>query len=553
MKSLFKKPLFIVLILAIVFAGAGIYFYSKNSAKSPYEFTTVQRGDLSQEVSVTGRVKPAEAVDLAFEKSGKVARINVKVGDKVTTGQILATLENSDLTAQIAQARASLAVQQADLEALQRGTRPEEIQIAETTVANAQKSLADDQVNLTNVKSKADSDLSSLYEGIKDILSDAYVKADDAVNKQTDDLFTNDTSDNPKLTFYTSGQSGSDSEWKRRLAGTELAQLKQEIDSLPSDKTALDSALTKGDGHLRIIQDFLNTLSGAINEATSLTATTIANYKYYVNAARTNVTTAITSLNTKKQAIVTQKATNQNNIATAEATINTAENTLAAAQDQLILKQAGSTPEQINAQVAQVQSAQANLQNTQAQLTKTIITSPMNGIVIKQNTKVGEIVAQNALVISIMSAAQFEIEANIPEADIAKVKLNDLARVTLDTYGNEVIFEAKVVEIEPAETLVDGVATYKTTFQFTQEDERIKSGMTANIDILTAQRIGVLFVPQRAIIQKSGEEFVLFGVTDNQVEQRKVVIGLKSVDGNMEIISGLNEGDRVVSYGENAK
>ena len=57
MKSLFKKPLFIVLILAIVFAGAGIYFYSKNSAKSPYEFTTVQRGDLSQEVSVTGRVK----------------------------------------------------------------------------------------------------------------------------------------------------------------------------------------------------------------------------------------------------------------------------------------------------------------------------------------------------------------------------------------------------------------------------------------------------------------------------------------------------------------
>lgn len=550
---MFKKPWFIILVIIIIGIVAGVYFYSKNSAKSPYEFTVVQRGDLSQEVSVTGRVKPAQAVDLAFEKSGKVAKVNITVGSKVTARQVLATLENSDLVAQISQARASLAAQQANLEALQRGTRPEEIQIAETTVANAQKSLADTQSNLANIKSKADSDLESLYAGVKDILNDAYVKADDAVNKQIDDLFTNDASTDPKLSFYTSGQSASDSEWKRRLAGTELAQFKQEIDALSSDKTALDLALINGEGHLKIIQDFLNTLSNAVNEATGLTSTIIANYKYYVNTGRTNVTTAITNINTKKQAIVTQKATNQNSVTTAESTVNTAKNTLAAAQDQLTLKRAGSTLEQINAQAAQVQSAQANLESTQAQLSKTVIASPMNGIVTKQDTKVGEIVAQNSLIISIMSAAQFEIEANIPEADTAKVKLNDLARVTLDTYGNDVIFEAKVVEIEPAETLVDGVATYKTTFQFTKEDERIKSGMTANIDILTAQRAAVLSVPQRAIIQKKGEQFVLFAITDDQVEERKVVIGLKGVDGNIEVISGLSEGDRVVSYGTSIK
>lgn len=547
---MFKKPWFIILVIIIIGGGAGGYFLNKSSNKSPYEFTTVQKGDLSQEVSVTGRVKPAESVELAFEKSGKVAKVNVKVGDKVTAKQILATLENSDLVAQISQARASLAAQQANLEALQRGTRPEEIQIAETTVTNAKKSLVDAENNLINIKSKANSDLESLYAGIKDILGDAYVKADDAVNKQIDDLFTNDSSTDPKLTFYTSSQSGSDSEWKRRLAGTELIKFKQEIDALSSDKADLDLALTNSDSHLKIIQDFLNVLSGAVNEATGLTSTTIANYKYYVNTSRTNVTTAITNVNTKKQAIVTQKATNQNSITTAESTVNTAKNTLATAQDQLTLKQAGSTSEQINAQVAQVQSAQANLESAQAQLTKTVIVSPMSGIITKQNTKVGEIVAQNSLIISIMSAAQFEIEANIPEADIAKVKLNDLARVTLDTYGNDVVFEAKVVEIEPAETLVDGVATYKTIFQFTKEDERIKSGMTANVDILTAQRTGVLFIPQRAIIQRGDEEFVLLSKTEDQVEERKVVVGLKSVDGNMEIIAGLSEGDKVVSYGE---
>jgi HlyD family secretion protein len=547
---MFKKPWFIISIIIILVIIAGGYFLNKNNAKSPYEFTVVQKGNLSQEVSVTGRVKPAQAVDLAFERSGKVARVNVKIGDKVSSGQVLAVLENGDLIAQISQARANVATQQANLEALQRGTRPEEIQIAETTVANAQKSLTDVQNTLANVKSKADSDLNSLYAGVGDTLNDAYVKADDAVNKQTDDLFTNDSSANPKLTFSTSSQKSSDSEWKRQIAGAEIAQFKQEIAALSSDKTALDLALIKADSHLKIIQDFLNTLSEAINESSGLTSTTVADYKYSVNAGRTNVSTASTNVNTKKQAIVTQRATNQSNITTAESAVNTAKNTLAAAQDQLALKRAGSTAEQINAQLAQVQSAQANLESAQAQLSKTIITSPMNGLVTKQDTKRGEIVAQNALIISVMSAAQFEIEANIPEADIAKVKLNNLARVTLDTYGNDVIFESKVVQIEPAETLIDGVATYKTTFQFTKEDERIKSGMTANIDIMTAQRTDALFIPQRAIIQKNGENFVLLEKTDNQVEETLVTVGLKSVEGNMEVLTGLKEGDKVVSYGE---
>ena len=553
MTNLFKKPWFIVLALIVIISAVGIYFYSSGNKKSLYEFTTVQKGGLSQEVSVTGRVKPAQSVDLAFERGGKVAKINVNVGSKVVSGQVLATLENADLVAQLSQARASLAVQRVNLDALVRGTRPEEIQIAETAVANAEKSLTDTQSSLVNIRNKADSDLNSLYEGVKDTLNDAYVKADDAVNKQIDDLFTNDSSADPKLTFYTSSQSGSDSEWRRRLAGTELVQFKQELDSLLSDKTSLDLSLTKAENHLKIVQDFLTTLSGAVNEATGLTSTTVSNYKYYVNTGRTNVSTSITSINTKKQSITTQKATNQNNITTAETAVNTAKNALATAQDQLTLKRAGSTPEQINAQVAQVASAQANVENYQAQLSKTTIISPMDGLVTKQEIKAGEIVTQNAVMISIMSASQFEIEANVPEADTAKVKLNDLARVTLDTYGNNVVFEAKVVEIDPAETLIDGVATYKTSFQFTKEDNRIKSGMTANIDILTAQRLAVLSIPQRAIIQKAGEEFVLLDKGNNQVEERQVVVGLKGSNGNMEIISGLNEGDKVVSYGEKIK
>lgn len=548
-KNFFKKPLYII-ILIIILAIAGYRYFSAKSDKSLYQFSTIQRGTILQEVSVTGRVKPAQAVDLSFERGGKMARINVAVGDKVNAGQVLAVLENNDLAAQVSQARASLAVQQATLDGLKIGTRTEEMQIAQTNVTTAQKSLTDAQNNLVNVKNKADVDLNNLYNGVKNTLNDAYINADDAVNKQIDDLFTNDTGNNPKLTFYTGSQASSDAESKRQTAGAELVQLKQELDALPTDKLSLDLALAKGENHLKVILNFLNTLSAAINESAGLTSAIQLTYKGYINTGRTNVIDSLTNISDKIQDIAAQKAANQSNVSTAETSVNSAGNSLKAYQDQLALKQAGSTPEQINAQAAQVQSAQANLENAQAQLGKTIITSPISGIVTQQNNKVGEIITQNAVIISIISAAQFEIEADIPEADIAKVKINDIASVSLDAYGNNIIFDAKVIKINPAETIIDGVATYKTTFQLIKEDERVKSGMTANIDILTAKKTDVLVIPQRAIFQRGNEQFVQLNAGQNKLEERKVIIGLKGSDGNVEIISGLNANDQIVSLSQ---
>lgn len=540
-----KKPLNTILILAIVFAVLGVYFYFRGPQKSPYEFTTVSRGNVVQEVSVTGRVKSAESVDLSFEKSGKVAVINVAVADKVTAGQILASLNNADAQAQLAQAQATLLKEQTTLAQLKAGTRAEEIQIAQTAVSNAEKSLADAQNNLAIVTNKASVDLDNLYGEVSDILNDAYVKADDAVNKQTIGMFTGENSTSPQLTFLSDSQSTTDAQGKRVVAAAQLAQFKSELDNLPAEQAGLDGVLIKAENHLTLILDFLNSLGSALNNAANLTSSTLTSYKYNVNLGRTNVTAALTSLTDQKQAIATQKVTNQDNINVAETALTGAKNSLASARDNLLLKQAGSTPEQIASQEAQVKYAAANVLNYQAQLAKGIIYSSLNGIVTKQDAKVGEIVAANTPEISVLSEAKFEIEANIPEADIAKIKTSDSARVTLDAFGNDVVFDAQVVAIDPAETIIEGVATYKTTLQFVQEDQRIKSGMTANVDILTAQKENVLVVPQRAIIGKNNEKSVKI-LEGKNVKEVSVKIGLKGSDGNVEILEGLNEGDKVI-------
>ncbi len=434
------------------------------------------------------------------------------------------------------------------------------MQIAETKVSSAQGVLTDAENNLANVKNKATIDLGNLYDGVKDVLNDAYVKADDAVNKQTDEMFTDDNLENPKLTFFTSNQLEIDSKTKRYQSGLELKQFKTELDTFPSDQVGLEAALTKGENHLKVIQDFLDTLNDAILNSINLSQTTITNYRYYINTGRTNINTALTSVNGKKQAIATQKATNQVSISVAEASVNAAKNSLSSAQDERALKRAGATAEQIatqealvnqakanvESQRAQIKYAEANVENYQVQLDKATIFASLDGVVAKQDLKVGEIVTANINVVSIISESQFEIEANIPEADIAKVKVGNYAKVTLDTYGSDVVFEARVIKIDPAETILEGVATYKTTLQFLKDDEKIKSGMTANIDILTAKKENVVVLPQRVIIQKGGEYFVLIGKDENKTEERKIEVGLKGSDGNVEIVLGLSENEKVI-------
>jgi len=578
MINFIKKP--IVIISLIILAGGivgGYFYFGRNQAPS-FDFVIAQKRDLIQEVSVTGRAEPAEEVSLAFEISGRVAQTLVKVGDTVAIGQALARLNDVEARADLAQARAAQTsaeaqlnqlraaeeAQQAKLDELRKGIRPEELRIAERKAANAEQSLLDAKLNRIKVQKKADIDLANMYDDISDILQDVYAKTADAIYQKTDALFDNDNTATPKLTFLTSkNQTSIDSEFKRAAINAPLLALEALASTPPQTNAARDQSLIDADATLVRIRELLDRLSELLNASLGLSATTLAAYKSDLNAARSNINTALASITAQKQLIATQNVTNEKNIGAENALMNTAENALALARDELRLKQAGATAEQlrvqeaavkqaflnISSQEAAVKQAGANVQTMQARVLKTTLSAPFGGVITIQNARVGEIVSANTALISLISEAKFEIQANIPEADIAKVSVGNGALVTLDAYGRDVVFEAKVVAVDPAETIVDGVATYKATFQFAKNDERVKSGMTANIDIASANRENVIAVPQRAIIRKNGDQFVRI-LNGEDFEEVKVETGLRGSDGNIEIISGVSEGDKVITFSE---
>lgn len=351
---------------------------------------------------------------------------------------------------------------------------------------------------------KSEITLQNYYSSIVNVANDAYTKADDAVRKQADSMFTDGESDTPKLSFSTTNsQAQTDSQNGRLASRHELTAWQKELSDLSaaSSREELDSALLKSQNHLQIVKSFLLSVMDALDKATGITQATIDTYKAGITTARTNINTALTNITDQEQ--------------------------------------------DINSQKASISSDKADVQNIEAQIAKTVLYAPISGIVTKQDAKVGEIAVANAILVSVISASQFEIEANIPEVDIAKVKVGDLANVTLDAYGSSIVFEAKVSAIDPAETVIEGVATYKTTLQFLKNDKRIKSGMTGNVDILSEKHSDVLIVPNRLVIEKNGGKFVVILENGNQKEVQ-VKTGLRDSDGNVEILEGLKEGDRII-------
>jgi len=570
-----KKIIVSIIIIFVLIVG---YLFLRNNKGLDYDFIIAEKSNLFQEVNVTGQVKPIESVNLGLEVGGKVDKIYVQVGDKVNPSQLLIALDSSELNMQLLQLEAELEsaranldqygaaadVQQAKLDELRQGSRPEEVQIVETKVVNAREALVDAQNNLENVRDKASIDLLNLYNDIEDILYDSYSKADSAVNEQIDEMFSNDSSANPELTFFTSDSQGKINVEQQRKNATEILDvMKNDLNnvSLETDFLILDNFLTNTKDNLSVIRDLLNSLNDVVNSAINLSQTTLNTYKSNISTAQTNINTALSNINSQEQLIASQKIVNQNNIATSQSSLNAYQNALYLAEDELILKQSGATNEQIKAQEAlvsqaklnivsqqaQVKRAQANLQSTKIQLLKMELRAPLEGIITRQEAKIGEIISANFSFIAIISDNNFKIEANIPEADIAKIELNDSAKVRLDAYESNVIFEANLISIDPAETVIEGVSTYKATFYFTKEDERIKSGMTADIDILTDERQEVIAIPSRAILNKNGDKFVRIVNSEEIISEVKVTTGLKGTMGQTEITDGITEGDKIIT------
>ena len=161
--------------------------------------------------------------------------------------------------------------------------------------------------------------------------------------------------------------------------------------------------------------------------------------------------------------------------------------------------------------------------------------------------KIGEVISANTIIASVISKDKFQIDANIPEIDIGKISLGDNVSITFDAFPEE-MFSGKVIKIDPAETIIDGVVNFKTVIGLDNVDERLKSGLTANLSIETDRKNDVLILPQEALMEKKQGTFVQ-KYENGALKEYPVAVGLRDKNGSVEIISGVTLGENVVNIG----
>src|SRR5204862_7037386 len=146
--------------------------------------------------------------------------------------------------------------------------------------------------------------------------------------------------------------------------------------------------------------------------------------------------------------------------------------------------------------------------NAKVNLERCTIFSPVDGTVISRNVDIGQTVAASlsapTLFVIANDLSQMQIDANVSEADIGTIEEGQKVSFTVDAFPDRK-FTGKVRQIRNSPTTVQNVVTYDTVIDVGNPDLKLRPGMTANASIITAQRHGVLKIPNLALRFKPPE------------------------------------------------
>lgn len=294
----------------------------------------------------------------------------------------------------------------------------------------------------------------------------------------------------------------------------------------------------------------------ALKTARSSYATKIQEAQEASITAKTNLDNAIIAA---RNAVETAKKNKDQQITSAQSRAASSKEAWQVAQAQLDKVKSPSRQEDIQSALSQVSAAQAGVQTAQKTIDDATIKAPIDGVITDVKNKIGEMSGPTAPLISMIGHDNLEIEVDISETDIEKVQVSNECEITFDAFGEDTKVKGEVFFIDPAQTIIQEVVFYKVKVTLHQpelaEDQnmkavfkRIKPGMTANVTIITDRREDVLMATSRAILEReNGQKYVRVLVNDSPVE-KDVRIGLQGDEGQVEILSGLDENDEVITY-----
>jgi len=173
--------------------------------------------------------------------------------------------------------------------------------------------------------------------------------------------------------------------------------------------------------------------------------------------------------------------------------------------------------------------------------------APLSGTVIVKGVEPGQAVTQSDAVIVLSD--RLIVQASVDETDIGKIKRGQEAAISLDAYPDRVI-NAAVNHISYESTTVNNVTMYTVDILPKEVPDFFRSGMSANVDIISSRKDGVMLLPSDAVsVDENGRNFVIVRGSAGKPEKLQVETGVTE-NGNTEIISGIDFNTSVLVSGK---
>ena len=516
-------------LLVIGVSSVGVFLIQANNADIE-QIHVVGIRDVEQVVLLSGSVKAVGQIDLSFDATGKVASTTVSQGDLVTTGQVLAELDYGTLKADLLQAQGK-------------------VQSAQSSVSLAQASVQKAKANLALVQAQNRGTDSSLT-GAKTFLANTINDQATLVKNAHSDLLNND------LTAYPVANNRNVPSPTVTGNYTEEATGEYNLDFYNSGGTTGYSARVSGLGGGTVsFDDFgipapLGTHGLYLTLPESGKTESYGTTDWVVPVPNTRSSTYQTKLGTYKKALQTESTAVANAQSTFDTLNSQQENgtniAITTAQEEQSIATLQEAEANLNQVLGSLAQAQAGVAKVQAQIENNIIRAPFDGTVARLNFETGQSVLSGKVGITLVTAGDYELLMSIPEIDVAKVQVGDGAKIILDAYGTDVVWNGVLSEIELVETEIDGVPSYSSVVTITEQDARIKIGMNARTRIVIEEKRNVLAVPLSYVITNGDVSTVLVKQNERQVVEKVVQTGLRGTDFFIEITDGLIEGDTIV-------
>ena len=589
--------LFALALIGVIVGGA-VFVSRANAPAAKQELRTqpVTKGTVTQSVAISGSVASSSQAKLTFQKTGKVTAVYVSVGQQVSAGQALAKVDSTDLENALAQAQSSLRSAQvsydravASANDAQRSLDQTQ-QSTQTDIANAQQAVTKLKANYVTAKNAALSaattiytDIGSFQSGLDTLKTDIDIESNDLAQAQRDPAVgLNAQSDVKNAQNAINGGYGPLSSAQSLTASVlkpAIDEWQRGIDGIGASIARFDSALASGSDTTAASADFQQSML-SYNLASLKLTSAIDSVTSPLSSIASNVTTAQASLNTTNTRTMTALDRSRTDLATLLTAV-TAEPQLASST-KTKLSQAGTSLSTVNDAIggsivnamqnvdatiqrsaqsvqsaqtnvaqqpfnlanakASVDNAATNVQTAQANLDTATLYAPSSGIIASIASAVGESAASPVMVLTGSSA--LTLHGTIGEADVAKLKVGQVANVTVDAVGTSARMTGKVTSVDPTATIQQGVPVYGVDVTIDLPNQQVRPGMSGTANVVIASRQGVLTVPNLAIRTTSGKRYVQV-LKDGEAVDTDVTFGIAN-DTVTEVTAGLAEGDLVV-------